>query len=205
MVSSKAAVAVEVEGSYALLRAHGWVVTDEEATAQGLISRLGEEDEPQELLARVASDSRPGTHSAQYGLDAFPWHSDGALARCPPHFIVLRPVQLSRPTGTELLDLSEDLRRRLRRVTLLVQRSTGRRSYFPALLRTPAGTERLRWDARAKVRGDAGIAAEIASLNPTAVIPWEIGRVAVIDNHRLLHRRPPVSLGRRLSRTYIGA
>ncbi len=181
------------------------MVTDDAATAGALIRVLGKEEKAQELPAREPSDSPPGTHSAQYGLDAFPWHSDGAVARRPPQFMVLRPVQMSGPTVTELLDPSADLRRRLRRVTLLVQRSTGRRSYFPALTKTPTGDERLRWDPRAKVRGDESVVAEIAASGPTGTISWEIGRFAVINNHRLLHRRPSATVGRRLLRTYIGA
>ncbi len=195
---------VDVEACYARLRAHGWVVVDDETMARALISVLGEEEKAQELSARAASDSPPGTHSAQYGLGAFPWHTDGAIARRPPQYVLLRPVQLSGPTVTELLDPPVDMRRRLRRVTLLVQRSTGRRSYLPALMSAPTGYERLRWDPRAKVRGDESVVAEIAAMGPTATIHWEIGRLAVINNHRLLHRRPSATLGRRLFRTYIG-
>ena len=116
---------------------------------------------------------------------------------------MLRPLNLNAPTSTEVLDLPTALRRRLRRVTLLVKRSTGRRSYFPALMKTPDGYERVRWDPRADVRGDESIASEINSLAPTAVIEWAPGRTVVIDNYRMLHRRPPVSAGRRLLRSYI--
>lgn len=203
-MASQASVNAEVEECYVRLRTYGWVVTDDAAIARALISGLGEEEQPQELLAREASESLAGTHSAQYGLRAFPWHTDGALARFPPKFLTLRPTQLGPPTVTELLDLPAEMRRRLRRVTLLVQRSTGKRSYFPVLMRTSTGHERLRWDSRAQVRGDESVAASIGSLTPSAAIKWEMGRVAVIDNYRLLHRRPAVTVGRRLLRTYIG-
>jgi alpha-ketoglutarate-dependent taurine dioxygenase len=44
----------------------------------------------------------------------------------------------------------------------------------------------------------------IANAVPDEVVEWTEGLVLILDNHRILHRRPEVTMhGRILERTYI--
>lgn len=88
----------------------------------------------------------------------------------------------------------------------------GRVRYLPAAnheLGPDAGRRethwRLRWDPRTCIPR-AGITIEqVAAYAPTAAVQWREGRIAVMDNHRLMHRRPSVIRedGRILERTYV--
>ena len=52
---------------------------------------------------------------------------------------------------------------------------------------------------------DAALSALIEAESPTAICEWVEGRVLLVDNWRLLHRRPAVnpSALRRLIRSYV--
>lgn len=142
--------------------------------------------------------------SGTFGHDAFPWHTDGAISSLPPRWIVLRPVELSEPTTTELLSPCAELRERLERTVLLAKDRAGRARYLPALMLTK-DDRRLRWDPRTCRPRSPRVAREIAAAMPTSVITWELGVTLVIDNYKLMHRRPAVTAAaeRVLERTYV--
>jgi hypothetical protein len=132
------------------------------------------------------------------------WHTDGAISSHPPRWLVLRPVELSEPTSTELLSPCAELRGRLESTVLLAKDHAGRARYLPALMPTKDGY-RLRWDPRTCRPRSTEVARDIAAAKPTAVVVWELGSTLVIDNFKLLHRRPGVmaAASRILERTYI--
>src|SRR5215813_853252 len=155
----------------------------------GGMARLGQ----QALLAPAdRSGARSWSLSGMFGRDAFPWHTDGAISSHPPHWLVLRPVRLSEPTFTELLDPGDELRQRLARTILLARDHVGRARYLPALVPMKDGY-RIRWDSRTCQSRSRAVAQEVAMAAPTATIWWRLDLTLVIDNYRLLHRRPAVS------------
>lgn len=157
------------------------------------------------LAPHDAPDADPWSLSGKYGLNAFPWHTDGAISTKAPDIILLRAIRLSEPTFTELLDPSSDLIEALERTVLRVKSRTGRIRYLPAVVPIKDGQKKVRWDPRA-CEPITGVAIEeIDQLPSTVRIDWEEGRFLLIDNRRVLHRRPAVAQGsaRMLERTYF--
>jgi alpha-ketoglutarate-dependent taurine dioxygenase len=169
-----------------------------------LIENLGRLGQPQLLHPTDRDGTRRWSLSGTFGRDAFPWHTDGAVSSSPPRWIVLRPVRLSEPTVTELLSLSAELCERLERTVLLAKDRAGRARYLPALTLTKDGY-RLRWDPRTCQSRSTAVARDIAAAMPTSVVSWKPDVTLVIDNYKLLHRRPAVSAAaqRVLERTYV--
>lgn len=182
----------------------GYLVLDGHERLTPLLDSLGPSGPPERLHAADSRAARVWSLSGTFGRNSFPWHTDGAISSRPPRWLVLQPVCLSSPTTTDLLDLPSNLRRRLRRTVLLAKDRAGRSRYLPGSIPTPDG-ERVRWDPRTCIPCTPVIGDDIASTAPTATVEWRIGRTLILDNHRLLHRRPAVARGedRVLERTYI--
>lgn len=92
----------------------------------------------------------------------------------------------------------------MRRTVLRATDRTGRIQYLPAAVPNETG-RRFRWDPRT-CQPRAGLTvAEMERQLPTTTIQWKQGRLLIIDNARLLHRRPAVSgkAERLLERIYV--
>lgn len=188
----------------AALEQHGYLVLGPRDAPDELIAGLGRPDQPVLLRPTDRDGARRWSLSGTFGHDAFPWHTDGAISSHPPRWLVLRPVRLSEPTATELLSPSAELRERLERTVLLAKDHAGRARYLPALISTKDG-HRLRWDPRTCRSRSTAVARDVAAALPTSVVTWELGITLVIDNYKLLHRRPAVTAAaqRLLERTYV--
>jgi alpha-ketoglutarate-dependent taurine dioxygenase len=160
--------------------------------------------EPALLRARDRQVSRGWSLSGSFGRSAFPWHTDGAISSRPPRWIVLRAVELSEWTSTELTDPSDGLLRSLQRTVLVARDRLGRARYLPAYVPMDHG-HRVRWDPRTCRPRSEETAVEVAMTPPSAAIEWRPDLSVVIDNYRLMHRRPAVGAGaeRVLERTYV--
>ncbi|MEV1249503.1 hypothetical protein [Nonomuraea sp. NPDC049750] len=178
------------------LAACGFAVMDGEAVPE-IAGRWGN---PQAIVSRERDDS--WSLSGTYGLEAFPWHTDGAISSRPPRWIVLRALSIPQTTHTELLDPDPSLLAGLRRTVLRAVDSTGRARHLPAAV-PEEGRWRVRWDPRVCAPQIGLSLDEVDARAPTAIIEWREGRVVVLDNARLLHRRPAVLAGRVLERTYV--
>jgi alpha-ketoglutarate-dependent taurine dioxygenase len=148
--------------------------------------------------------AREWSLSGVYGLGAFPWHSDGAVSSSPPRWLLLQAIELSYPTCTELLVPDADLIAALRETTLRARDRSGQTKYLPAIVPVPAGGFRLRWDPRTCTPRTGLAVEDIEERSPTVRIEWAVNRLLVVDNFRVLHRRPAVQgQGKRvLVRTY---
>lgn len=159
---------------------------------------------PEELSSR---DAKQGGWSLSdlNGLGRFPWHTDGAISRVPPHFIVLQNRTLSE-VPTELVELPANLARDLGRVALLASDRFGNHQLLSAVDRLK-GRDRIRWDIRTcAVRpGNDAIVDRVDSLQPQVTVQWTEARTLIIDNWRMLHRRPavPANEERHLRRWYV--
>jgi hypothetical protein len=157
------------------------------------------------LVRSVDRREAPGwSMSGVYGRDAFPWHTDGAISSHPPRWLALRPVEFSEPTTTELLEPDAKLRDRLKGTVLVARDHAGQARYLPALMPIKDGY-RLRWDPRTCHSRSSEVARDIACAGPTAVFAWKPNVTLVIDNYKVLHRRPAVAVDayRVLERTYV--
>lgn len=189
---------------HAALKQDGYLLLSSRDSPDELIKRLGRVGQPVLLRPTDRDHARRWSLSGTFGRGTFPWHTDGAISSYPPHWLVLRPVSLSEATATELLNPSADLRDRLGRTVLLAKDCAGRARYLPALISTEAGY-RIRWDPRTCRSRSMAVAKDIAEAMPTLVVTWEMGVTLVIDNYKLLHRRPAVSAAtqRILERIYV--
>ncbi len=186
------------------VRLRGFAILDD-ATPESAITQLGcRIGKSEELTPRVREAAAPWSLSGTYGTGAFPWHTDGAVSTNPPRWIILSGKRINGNTHTELLDPLPDLRLKLRRTVLRVTDSRGRVRHLPASLPAKDGL-RLRWDPRTCTPLTGVSLDEVTRHEPSARVPWVTGRVLIIDNFRLLHRRPAVSsvAERVLERTYV--
>lgn len=192
------------EGARRALREHGFRVFESRAKAEPVLALLGKEEQ-KEVLEPKPANERQWSHSDRYGFGAFPWHTDGALASRPPRWMVLECEMAGGVTTTELLRPTDELLRRLRRCSMLVRSRTGRVRHLPAVSPTGGGEVRLRWDPRVCEVNDSAIPHLLEMTDPSAECPWKVDHVLIVDNWRLLHRRPQVCAAapRRLVRTYI--
>lgn len=155
----------------------------------------------QPLVARSSEAADPWSHSGQYGLGQFPWHTDGAIDSEPPRYMILECVQDLTNTPTELLVPDPDTVAAMRSTTLTVRDRWDRKRYLPAYSRN-ANSWRLRWDPRVATPNTED---RISSLPATHEVKWSPGVVLVVDNFHALHRRPSVATQgtRVLNRYYI--
>ena len=153
----------------------------------------------------VPRDSREDdwSLSGAYGRGEFPWHTDGAISTSPPRWMVLQSDSQT-SVGTELLDPDPVLLAKFRKATLRAADARGRVRYLPALVPSTKNAHRIRWDPRTCPATNPALNAEVTSLPASRIVDWRKNTVALVDNHRILHRRPAVQEEHReLKRFYI--
>lgn len=167
----------------------GWVVGIGEDSMLSLLQALGQVRGGGTLTPREASQAREMSLSGVYGLGAFPWHTDGAIAAAPPRWIGMYSFAPSQ-VFTEILEPDSALLARLRKATLRVTDASGQTVMRLACMMTADGLRRLRWDPRACPSGDGDLDAFVEAQQPTGRVEWAGDTWVVLDNFRLLHRRP---------------
>jgi hypothetical protein len=155
------------------------------------------------LVPRTVEEARPNSMSAQYGLQALPFHTDAAYFRMPPRLIFLRLAEgASSSADTLLLNLNEiglsgrqlsNLRR-----DIWVVRTGPIAFYAPVLGSTAAGAWRFRFDLccmKPALPGASNSRIVLENAFETAkpiAVRWYPERVVVIDNWTTVHARTAV-------------
>ncbi|GAA4714580.1 hypothetical protein GCM10023215_67210 [Pseudonocardia yuanmonensis] len=163
------------------------------------------------IEVRERKHARPNSLSGLYGRGSFPWHTDGAIARDSPRYLMMHcgDADLSEPT--EILALkresSEDIANVMAGTALLVTPDKGSKWFSRALDRGGSRFQ-ARWDTRActprSARSAMRLQGLLADIEPTGSVQWAAGTGVIIDNFTALHRRPCVgSPNRILHRRYI--
>lgn len=146
----------------------------------------------------AASETVGSSLSDIYGMTEFPWHTDGAIARQPPRLLIMYRLpndkSVDKYAPTELLDLqhpfAEEIRGDLRRALVRGARP-GWNSLTMRASEVVRGSRLYRWDPRFTVRSaNSALQSDVQHAAATGSIEWERGTVAIIDNWRVLHRRP---------------
>lgn len=146
------------------------------------------------LVPKSRQAAKPGSLSACYGLNIFPWHTDGAHWGTPPRFIVMGCLEAdSQAADTLICDgrffaplNSEAARSSVFRIT------NGGRCFYAA---ARAGLDRYyRYDPGCMTPMDAGAQQIMSSVNRMIpegqqMITWRPGAFLLLDNWRFLHRR----------------
>lgn len=141
------------------------------------------------LTPKDPADARPKSLSGVYGRGAFPWHTDGAVASDPPRWLGMHSAAASVVT-TEVLDPSPDLLHAFSRTTVRATDSSGQTVMRLALMNVTDDLTRVRWDPRACPSGDLELEAQVEAERATGHVTWAGDTWVVLDNFRLLHRRP---------------
>jgi L-asparagine oxygenase len=183
----------------------------------GEVETLGTSGPVHLLRPALADTAPPNTYSGNYGLDAFPLHTDMAHWQVPPRFIMLRCLEGSAGIPTILADglpiikqIGESaLVRSLVKARRPVQ---GKRSLLRLCERDHQG-HLLRWDEKyilpaspAGERGMSQLRGALATARRLEVHLCRSGDTLVLDNWRMLHGRgnvPPDVLNRRIARAYF--
>jgi len=171
---------------------------DAEMPLDALIDELGATAvEHRVLTPRPADEARSHTLSSLYGLGTLPWHTDGAHWPVPPRASLMR-ASAGSSTPTYFLDAREviqsaDLEARLRQGSWCV---IGSRTPFYVAAVASDGAVRFNADVMrpAGSRAAEAQAQLVRALGSAAfkTHQWSAGEALLIDNHRVLHSRPPV-------------
>lgn len=154
-----------------------------------------------------AAEADPWSMSGQVGLGCQPWHTDGAVSPRPPSLLALGLRSGQDPVPTELVDLEAELNRGVRdefaKAILCIRDRRGR----ARLRHGVSGVDhRLVWDPRVcEVLSSDRLAMKLQQLEPSYAHHWRSGELLLIDNKRVMHRRPSVERrGQRvLRRVYL--
>ena len=173
---------------------------------------------PHQLRPTEKSASTPNTYSGNYGLDAFPLHTDLAHWRQPPRYLVLRCLIGASKVYTLLLDSKPIIEKGGRPILsrALVQPRRPIQGALP-LLRLFQQVERtqgiFRWDklfllpaSRAGNSGFDLVNDAIRQSKHQALSLTDPGDTLIIDNWRMLHGRssiPSGDEGRVIERMYL--
>lgn len=170
----------------------------------------------QTLTPREKGD--PNTYSGNFGLGAFPFHTDLAHWRIPPRYLLLRCITGYPDVPTSLVDgniLVDAVSRAVLARAIFKPRRPRAGAY--ALLRlledTADGRHMLRWDelflqpgSRVGDRTDILVREWLSACQPISVALSQPDDTLIIDNWRMLHARSSVLPGREdraIQRVYL--
>ena len=185
----------------------------------GEVLRLPGIAEVQVLTPRHTSHAPPNTYSGNFGIQAFPLHTDLAHWFLPPRYFALRCVTGSRHVSTSLVDVRDLIsvvgRKHLTRALVRPRRPLKRNRPLLRVLNCRGdGSEVFRWDSLFVVPATKEsqaicetITGGLASIEGKEVWLKNPGDTLILDNWRMLHGRSQVSIEdglRRLERAYFG-
>lgn len=172
----------------------------------------------QTLVPTEISQAPPNTYSGNFGMGAFPLHTDLAHWGVPPRFLALRCVNGSAVVPTRVLDGHVLVRRigltNLRRAMVQSRRPLQNRKQLLSLCErlSEDGAYRMRWDSiylKPASESASTIFEKISAFLATAQAEefrlLEPGDTLIIDNWRCLHGRGAVSAvsTRKIERAYL--
>lgn len=176
-------------------------------------------DDIQVLEPHRTDESTPNTYSGNFGVQAFPLHTDLAHWYLPPKYFALRCIVGSHQVFTRLVD-SKDVfpsigRQNLMRALVRPRRPINGNRPLLRVLGQQNGQDLFRWDSLFVVPATVGsriicgeLAHALSLAQPLDVLLDKPGDTLIIDNWRMIHGRSPVSSAdhvRKIERAYFGA
>lgn len=175
----------------------------------------------QELLPTTLNLATPNTYSGNFGLSAFPLHTDLAHWACPPRYLMLRCERGDLEVHTQIVDgrsvvatlgpsvLARCLARPRRPMNGIYQ-------LLPIWQEsTELGQPRIRWDSiylrPANVHAQVifrQIEECLSRIQPVSEVLLNEGDTLLFDNWRLLHGRSPIqnaASSRKMHRVYLSS
>jgi alpha-ketoglutarate-dependent taurine dioxygenase len=149
------------------------------------------------LVPLYSSDAHKHSLSATYGIDNFPFHTDGAYFPVPPRYMILRYTQGVEPaTPTVFIDLNtieNDIKNKLK---YSVWKVKSRKHVFLSSILSANG-EVFRYDpcimTPLNERNNNKVYFEnILRSMPKIVVNWQVNKTIIVDNWKYIHSRPEV-------------
>jgi len=144
------------------------------------------------LVAVHSNQVKKDSLSKRYGLDEFPIHTDCAYLKLPPKYILLRYIgSIENPTPTIVVHfdeskLSDEEKDFIQRIIWFVK-SKDNGFYSPIL---KDGILRYDKEVMKMANPNEDKMIEILAKMDRTEIKWTKNKVAVINNHSVLHFRP---------------
>ena len=157
----------------------------------------------QRLAPRTVDESTPNEYSGNFGLAAFPLHTDLAHWFSPPRFLMLRCLRGDSRVASCILPWTQALKgfahSKATRARFRPRRALNGRLYLLPFCVTSLGVQLRRWDSLF-LKPDNTEAAELAqhlklgTASVTKLVLRDPGDTLIIDNWRVLHGRSAVPL-----------
>lgn len=172
----------------------------------------------QTLTPKQEHESGPNTYSGNFGLGAFPLHSDLAHWHEPPRYLVLRCVAGAPDVFTSVVNvkcvISEIGELALSRALVIPRRPTQQSNCLLRLLtKHESGTDIFRWDemfikpaSKSSSEIFKCVSQFLRDANLKKIVLENHGDTLIVDNWRMLHGRSPVpndSIKRHIERVYL--
>lgn len=146
------------------------------------------------LIPNLKDSAKTRSLSAQYGLAAFPWHTDGAYWSTPPRYLVLGCLEADEQAANTAICQGEGFLplNTTDAFSSIFKIRNGRNSFFTSA--RDSKNRYYRFDPGCMLpidhAGNSIISEMSVASPPNGVdIKWTAGRIALFDNWRMLHRR----------------
>ena len=173
------------------------------ASLGGVLQKIQGVPIVQRLVPRSIEKSAPNVYSGNFGLSAFPLHTDLAHWFSPPRFLMLRCLRGDSGVTSYILPWNQALNgfahSKTTRARFRPRRALNGRLYLLPFCVTLHGVELRRWDSLF-LKPDNTEADELAqhlklgTNSTTNLVFRDPGDTLIIDNWRVLHGRSGVSL-----------
>ena len=171
-----------------------------------------------ELIKRItpqtSEQSRPGTMSDQYGLEAFPFHTDTAFWPTPARYVLLKAegdirrntCLLSIPDLISKAGIPEKVKSSIWKIR------TPQHAFYCSMSFKQSGVGGYRYDPVCMMPANRpacfvrSVVDNLIANSKAQTIQWSPGDVVVLDNWRMLHSRGPAPQNeatRTLARIYV--
>lgn len=168
----------------------------------------------QVISPKEKSDSSKNQYSGEYGLDAFPLHTDLAHWGKPPNYLILRCIKGNEKVTTKVLPLNIVWEILLAKgIQKSVVKTRGKPSCMLPLLFEINGVQCIRWDSYflEPINKHARAIRELMLSRKVWELAVDIqltnyGDTLILNNHSFLHARsnvPADSVGREIERIYF--
>ena len=141
-------------------------------------------------------NAHPQSLSANFGVNEFPYHTDGAYFIKPPRYIILRYIQgIENPTPTTLCNLTDVSEGDQKLLQHSIWKVRSIKSFYSTILSQDQRFYRFDngvMQPLNKANDNSTILSSIVSGLPIQTIEWEINKTVVVDNWKYLHNRPKV-------------
>ncbi|MBZ9734366.1 TauD/TfdA family dioxygenase [Mesorhizobium sp. CA18] len=192
--------------------------TEAVAATLGTVLNLGTSNPVHRLAPRDQGQATPNTYSGNFGLEAFPFHTDLAHWRMPPRYFMLRCIVGFAEVPTLLLDgrkLVEAVgRQELRHAIVRPRRRVKGELPLLRLCQDRNGEDTIRWDSLflvpASEAGKSAIARFAEAVAKATSLSFALSDPSdtlIVDNWRMLHARAAIRKGcegRLIERIYLG-